>query len=61
MTLDDVYKLLGSSQPFDSNGELTEAGAAAHRALAVILSSLSEMEIVRGWSEDILDEIEDSN
>lgn len=60
MTLEDVYKALGCSQPFDGSGKLTEAGVAAHKVLAVILSSISEMGIVRSWSEDKLDEIEDS-
>lgn len=60
MTLEDVYKALGCSQPFDGSGKLTEAGVTAHRVLAGALSSLTEMGIVRSWSEDKLDEVEDS-
>lgn len=61
MTLEEVYNGLGCTQPFDGNGALTKTGITAHKTLAAVLCSLDEMGIVKGWDEDKLDEIEDSN
>lgn len=61
-TLEDVYNSLGYEIPFSVlTGDLTRQGLQARKELENILGCLSNLGVIVGWSQDVLDQLEGTN